>query len=619
MKFLPLSPTGISAFVRQGACRRTWRGAADVDSTQKRKSSTYEAYAEALAQRKRGPPKSTTVNSVDAATGSFTTTTSPQNDLSRVGCAGKGLRAPQASSLSFPALGLDMPFVKAMHAAFPSVQEPTEIQSQLIPEILAGKDVLLRDVTGSGKSFGLILALLNKPRMVIHEGNSRRRVITSLVIVPHKDLALQLLHWVERLTQAMNPAPVLSSIAQVVVRGAGRPPMEEVLAALRDTPPHILICTPQAVVEIYEADKDGKALRLEMLNTVVVDEVDYLVQTAARKVEGKSFRKAYDKAVKKVERHPGPTRAILDMIYKGRKALAENPYDPEEDRKARYESVAEWRNEKEAEQQNPQLVLSSATLRVHLKDYLFRESGWLNPYNLAKIVGEREECRAIEKQKIVHSVVIASDAEIKNVEEAVPGPREEAEVTEETREEEEAEEDVNVYWNERERTEYARTRSPFNPNALEVIATAFALDVPSIALMVIPSSAPVQRAVYELRELGVNAEMLDLETAARGRGYLVSSGGEEMRANPWLLVATLATTRGLDLPALSHVFVLGMVEGPAVNGKSVDAYVHIAGRVGRFGRRGRVLSVVGDALEGARVQRILRTIGASAVRFEHFD
>lgn len=128
----------------------------------------------------------------------------------------------------------------------------------------------------------------------------------------------------------------------------------------------------------------------------------------------------------------------------------------------------------------------------------------------------------------------------------------------------------------------------------------------------------MQRAVYELRELGVNAEMLDLETAKRGGGYLVSSAADAVRANPRLLVATLATTRGLDLPALSHVFVLGMAEGPRVNGRSVDAYVHIAGRVGRFGRRGRVVSVVESAAEGEKVQRILRTMGAVPVRFEHF-
>lgn len=156
---------------------------------------------------------------------------------------------------------------------------------------------------------------------------------------------------------------------------------------------------------------------------------------------------------------------------------------------------------------------------------------------------------------------------------------------------------------------------------MEAIATGFALDVPSIALLVIPSSAPVQRAVYELREMGVNAESLDVEIGKKGKNYLLQTDMGMVRANPRLLVATLATTRGLDLPELSHVFILGVPEGPKVNGKSVDAYVHLAGRVGRFGRAGRVVTMLGQGRggEGWRMERILGSIGERAVRFEHFD
>lgn len=173
--------------------------------------------------------------------------------------------------------------------------------------------------------------------------------------------------------------------------------------------------------------------------------------------------------------------------------------------------------------------------------------------------------------------------------------------------------------------EYADKPSPFNPNAFEAIATAFALDVPSVALLVLPSSAPLQRAVYELREMGVNAHGLDLLATDKGRTHLLSGGGA-VRENPTLLVSTLATTRGLDLPELTHVFVLGIPEGPKVNGRTVDGYLHIAGRVGRFGRGGKVITVVEKEKEGstgiseaAKMKRILQTIDVAAVQFEHFD
>jgi Helicase conserved C-terminal domain len=115
--------------------------------------------------------------------------------------------------------------------------------------------------------------------------------------------------------------------------------------------------------------------------------------------------------------------------------------------------------------------------------------------------------------------------------------------------------------------------------------------VPRLGLVVIPSSGPVNRAVYELRRLGVNAQGLNVEDKID-------------RAT--LLVATTASTRGLDLDGLTHVFIVGIPEGPQVNGRSVDAYVHLAGRVGRFGSVGRVITVVCTKLEGDKMVRILR-------------
>ena len=135
------------------------------------------------------------------------------------------------------------------------------------------------------------------------------------------------------------------------------------------------------------------------------------------------------------------------------------------------------------------------------------------------------------------------------------------------------------------------TPSPFSPSVLETIAPCFALDVPKLGLLVIPSSGPVNRTVYELRRLGVNA---------KGLNY------ENVLDKATLLVGTTATTRGIDVDGLTHVFIIGIPEGLQVNGKSVDAYIHLAGRVGRFGKTGRVITVVCTDLEGEKMVRILR-------------
>lgn len=461
---------------------------------------------------------------------------------------------------------------------------------------------------GYCRSFGIVLGLLAKPRVILEdrdEGGRKllKHVTTSLFIVPHRDLAYQLLHWIERIVRELKPEPNLASIVQVLVRGSEKS-HEKLMEEIKETPPHILICTPQAFLEVHKMDNE--AIQVGRLSTVVVDEVDYLVPTVVKDRKN-SYWKAYEKASKKIRMHPGPTREILDVIYARRKELWENQYDPEEDDEGRYNSVEEWRNDVEAEEEIPQLVMSSATLRVHLKDYLFGESGWLNGYNLVKINGvipgaaHEEEKKKMGKTE--HSILVVSDTGVRNVDGAV----------ERLSEEREAEEEADDEYYEigtkgdsvrQTRRLYDNTPSPFNPVALEAIAAAFALDVPAAALLVLPSSAPVRRAVYELQTLGVNAYGLDMLDHHR-----------ERKADPTLLVATLATTRGLDLPSLTHVFVLGIPEGPAVTGRTVDAYLHVSGRVGRFGRSGKVVSVV-EGEDEAKMARILGTIGEKPVQFK---
>jgi len=177
--------------------------------------------------------------------------------------------------------------------------------------------------------------------------------------------------------------------------------------------------------------------------------------------------------------------------------------------------------------------------------------------------------------------------------------------------------------------EFGDTPSPFNPDTLEAIATAIALDVPSVALLVLPASAPVQRAVYELRGMGVDAHGLDLTADGKGRRHLLNGGVEGVEENPTLLVSTLATTRGLDLPELTHVFILGILEGRAVDGRTLDSYLHLAGRVGRFGRSGKVITVLEESSgkndagvqddDVSRMRKVFRELRIRPRHFEHFD
>lgn len=126
---------------------------------------------------------------------------------------------------------------------------------------------------------------------------------------------------------------------------------------------------------------------------------------------------------------------------------------------------------------------------------------------------------------------------------------------------------------------------------MEAVASMFAMDVPRLALLIIPSSAPVRRAIYDLRSVGVNARGLDLITS-ESQSHLLGGDANTVSANPVLLVANSAGVRGLDLPALSHVFILGIPDGATGGIGNSDTYLHLAGRVGRFGATGRVVTIL---------------------------
>jgi superfamily II DNA/RNA helicase len=164
--------------------------------------------------------------------------------------------------------------------------------------------------------------------------------------------------------------------------------------------------------------------------------------------------------------------------------------------------------------------------------------------------------------------------------------------------------------------EYLDSPSPFEAAALEVVAEIFALECRRLALLVLPAEMPVKRAVWELRQLGVEARGLDVRSDRRQLLSSLRLGQSKQE----LLVSTEASTRGLDIWGLSHVFIYGAPQGY----RRVDQYLHLAGRVGRVGRgratsKGKVVSVVveRDANSAAEAQEAgisARLIGRDEVK-----
>ena len=99
--------------------------------------------------------------------------------------------------MSFDALGLREDLLRAVREQ--GYTEPTPIQRQAIPTILTGSDVLAGAQTGTGKTAGFTLPLLQRLLDARTPGGKRQgpRPIRALVLTPTRELAAQVQESVE--------------------------------------------------------------------------------------------------------------------------------------------------------------------------------------------------------------------------------------------------------------------------------------------------------------------------------------------------------------------------------------------------------------------------------------
>ncbi|MBK9373227.1 MAG: DEAD/DEAH box helicase [Holophagales bacterium] len=92
----------------------------------------------------------------------------------------------------FAALGLDPRLLTALSTL--GYEEPTPIQRQAIPPLLAKRDLLAQAATGTGKTAAFALPMLDR---LVREGGDRKAVF-GLVLVPTRELAMQVAEAVHR-------------------------------------------------------------------------------------------------------------------------------------------------------------------------------------------------------------------------------------------------------------------------------------------------------------------------------------------------------------------------------------------------------------------------------------
>ncbi|WP_095109398.1 DEAD/DEAH box helicase [Pseudomonas sp. Irchel 3E20] len=161
--------------------------------------------------------------------------------------------------MTFATLGLIEPLLRALETL--GYQTPTPVQAQAIPAVLAGRDLMAAAQTGTGKTAGFAVPLL---QLLAMEGPKvTANSVRALILVPTRELAEQV-H--ESVRQYAEHLP-LSTYA--VYGGVSINPQMMKLRKGVD----LLVATPGRLLDLFRQN----ALKFNQLQTLVLDEADRML------------------------------------------------------------------------------------------------------------------------------------------------------------------------------------------------------------------------------------------------------------------------------------------------------------------------------------------------------
>jgi len=160
--------------------------------------------------------------------------------------------------MSFEVLGLSAPLLRAISEV--GYDKPTPIQAQAIPAVLAGGDLLAGAQTGTGKTAGFTLPLLQK---LSEQAPAHPRVIRALILTPTRELAAQ----VEESVRVYGKYLSLKSL--VIFGGVGMNPQIDALRRGVD----ILVATPGRLLDLHQQGM----VNLRQVSFFVLDEADRML------------------------------------------------------------------------------------------------------------------------------------------------------------------------------------------------------------------------------------------------------------------------------------------------------------------------------------------------------
>ena len=160
--------------------------------------------------------------------------------------------------MTFKDLGLSPALVKAVEEK--GYTKPSPIQEKAIPHILEGKDILASAQTGTGKTAGFTLPVLQHLAETKHP---KYRPLRALVLTPTRELAAQVHDNVREYSKYVDIK------SAVVFGGVNAKPQIATLRSGVD----ILVATPGRLLDLH----DQKALSFKRVEVLILDEADRML------------------------------------------------------------------------------------------------------------------------------------------------------------------------------------------------------------------------------------------------------------------------------------------------------------------------------------------------------
>ena len=160
--------------------------------------------------------------------------------------------------MSFENLGLSKSILRAVEKQ--GYDSPSPIQEKVIPLILAGKDVLASAQTGTGKTAGFTLPML---QILSEKEPTGKKPIRALVLTPTRELAAQVQESIDSYSEFLD-------LNSTVIFG-GVKQMKQVARIKRGV--DILVATPGRLLDLI----DQKLLFIDQVEFLVLDEADRML------------------------------------------------------------------------------------------------------------------------------------------------------------------------------------------------------------------------------------------------------------------------------------------------------------------------------------------------------